>query len=389
VILLLAGLVYAWSVLSSPIALEFPQWTKAQLSLTFTLVMAMFCVGCLAGGMVSAKIDPRVLCIASGGLFLIGFYLSARIQTLPMLYLSFGVLCGLASGMVYNTVMSTICKRFADRQGLISGILLMGFGIGSFIIGKIYQICTPEIIGAWRRSFLWLGIVAFAVLTVCAPFLSRPKTMPPARAVGRKIVKDVPASAMIRMPVFWMYYLWAILLSVAGLALVSQAAGIAREVGTHVSVGTITTVVGLISVCNGAGRVIFGGMFDRLGRQAVMMLANLLFLAAASLLIAALLSRSFPVLTAGFIVGGLAYGGVTPTNSAFIGAYFGQAYYPVNFSIINTNLLIASAGSTIAGALYDASQSYLSTHLLIIASAAAGVAATYGILFFDRKAGRE
>ena len=42
VVLLFSGLVYAWSVLSGPIAAEFPRWTTAQLSLTFTIVMSFF-----------------------------------------------------------------------------------------------------------------------------------------------------------------------------------------------------------------------------------------------------------------------------------------------------------------------------------------------------------
>ena len=43
-VLLLAGMVYAWSVLSSPIGAYFPEWSKAQLSLTFTICMGFFCV---------------------------------------------------------------------------------------------------------------------------------------------------------------------------------------------------------------------------------------------------------------------------------------------------------------------------------------------------------
>ena len=44
IVLLLAGLVYAWSVISSPVAAYFTEWTKAQLSLTFTICMGFFCV---------------------------------------------------------------------------------------------------------------------------------------------------------------------------------------------------------------------------------------------------------------------------------------------------------------------------------------------------------
>ena len=55
IVLLFDGMVYAWSVLSMPIAQEYPDWTKAQLSLTFTIVMILFCIGCMAGGMLAPK----------------------------------------------------------------------------------------------------------------------------------------------------------------------------------------------------------------------------------------------------------------------------------------------------------------------------------------------
>ena len=60
-----------------------------------------------------------------------------------MLYLGFGVLCGLGAGFAYNAVMSTMSAWFPDKQGLISGILLMGFGLSAFIVGKIFCRSNP------------------------------------------------------------------------------------------------------------------------------------------------------------------------------------------------------------------------------------------------------
>ena len=143
-ILLFAGMVYAWSVLSGPIAQEFPEWTKAQLSLTFTIVMILFCVGCMVGGFLSGKVSAKIYVWAAAVMFLGGFMLSARITSLMGLYIGFGVICGFASGLAYNAVMGTISRWFPDKQGLISGVLLMGFGLSSFLVGKIYQMCTVE-----------------------------------------------------------------------------------------------------------------------------------------------------------------------------------------------------------------------------------------------------
>ena len=384
-ILLFAGMVYAWSVLSGPIAQEFPEWTKAQLSLTFTIVMILFCVGCMVGGFLSSKVSAKIYVWAAAVMFLGGFMLSARITSLMGLYIGFGVICGFASGLAYNAVMGTISRWFPDKQGLISGVLLMGFGLSSFLVGKIYQMCTPE-------SFTVFGVITAVVLAICAFFVEKPPADYQPPAAGKQVKRwvnpvamEATTGTMIRKPAFWLYYLWAILLSAAGLALISQASGVAREIGTDVSAGTIATVVGLISICNGVGRVILGALFDKVGRSKTMQTVNVLFLLTCGVLILSLTLKSFPILVAGFVLGGFSYGGVTPTNSAFVSSYYGLKHFPLNFSIINTNLIIASFGSTVAGALYDASQSYFSTDAMIGVLAALGILVSLAINVCDKR----
>ena len=391
-VLLLSGLVYAWSVLSGPIATEFPQWSAAQLSLTFTIVMSFFCIGGLMGGLLSGKGSQKVYLWVSAALFLAGFLLTANMRSLLMLYLGFGVICGFASGLSYNAVLGTVGKWFPDKAGLVSGILLMGFGLSSFLVGKLYQTFTPETVGAWRHSFVALGIIAAAVMAVGGLLLEKPDAgfVPPIAAQSRKkyinpVAAELDTAAMLKTPTLWLFYLWAILLSAAGLVLVSQASGIAREIGAGISAGTIATVVGLISIFNGIGRVIFGGMFDRAGRSRTMQVINGLFLVTAAILVAALKLGSFPVLVAGFIIGGLAYGGVTPGNAAFVSSYYGMKHYSLNLSVVVTNLLFASFGSTIAGALYDATQSYFSVYLMIAGLAAVGILVSLGINICDKR----
>ena len=121
----------------------------------------------------------------------------------------------------------------------------------------------------------------------------------------------------------------------------------------------------LISILNGIGRVFFGSLFDKKGYKPTMIVDMIIFLVATGILIAALRTGNFALIVLGFVVGGFAYGGVTPTNSALISDFFGRQNFSLNFSIINTNLLIASFASTIAGKLYDASQSYMSTLLMM------------------------
>lgn len=390
IVLLFAGLVYAWSVLSTPIAAEFTGWTKAQLSLTFTLVMILFCIGSLLCGLLAGKLSAKNAVRVSAVLFLAGFFIASRCQSPITLYLGFGLLCGLASGLAYNGVMSTMVKWFPDKPGLISGVLLMGFGGGSFLIGKLYQAWTPAGIGGWRTSFVVLGIICCVVLAVCSFFFVAPGAdfTVPAGKGGRAVAaprEDIKPAVMLKRPAFWLYYVWAIAVSAAGLALISQASGVVWEASAYQTAASVATIVGLISICNAVGRVLFGGMYDKFGRSLSMQLVNGLFILTSVVLLLAMSSRSVVVVIIGFVIGGLAYSGVTPTNSAFCRAYFGPTSYPVNFPLINSNLIFASFGSTISGALYDASGSYSSTFFLIIGLAVAGILCSLAISAIDRK----
>ena len=391
IVLLFAGLVYAWSVLSTPIAAEFADWSKAQLSMTFTIVMIMFCIGSLLCGLLSGKLSAKMSVRIGAVLFLLGFFLASRTQSLAMLYIGFGVLCGLSSGLCYNAVMSTMVRWFPDRPGLISGVLLMGFGGGSFIIGKLYQAWTPVEIGGWRASFLVMGIIIFVVLAICSFFFLAPGAdfVAPAAKNSKAAVKiagkEYKPLEMVKKPSFWLYYVWAIALSAAGLALISQASGVVWEASASQTAGAVATIVGLISICNALGRVLFGGMYDKYGRSLSMQLVNILFIITSGVLILALTAKSVVVVIIGFILGGLAYSGITPTNSAFCRAYFGPVNYPVNFSLINSNLIFASFGSTVSGALFDASGSYNVTFFLIIGLAVVGILCSLAISALDKR----
>lgn len=385
-VLLLAGLIYAWSVISKVIVSAFPEWSAAQLSFTFTITMTMFCLGCLIAGMLSHKVPAKIYVLLSGFFFLAGFIIASMAYGTPiMLYIGFGILCGLGAGFAYNVVMSTISAWFPDQQGLISGILLMGFGLSSFIIGKIFIAVTPaDGSDAWRITFRIFAVIIFAVMCICSFFFVKPETdfifpKTSSKKEVRPPASEASPDVMIRIPSFWLYYVWVMVVSAAGLALISQASGLASVIGKNVSDSTIATVVGLISIMNGAGRVFFGFLFDKVGFKRTMILDMLIFSASGILLFAALYSHHFALVILGFMAGGFAYGGVASNNSALINDFFGKKSYAINFSILNTNLIFASFASTIAGKLYDISHSYVSTIFMMLLMTIIGFIVFMGI----------
>ena len=383
VLMLFAGFIYAWSILSAPIAADFPQWTNAQLSLTFTVCMAFFCLGSMGAGLLAKRWPVRCNVRLSAVLFLAGFLLASRTQSPPLLYVGYGVLGGAGSGFAYNSVMNVIPRWFPDRQGLISGVLLMGFGASSMVVGAAFTALTPETSGAWRGSLLVMGVL-IAVLLLAGSFCFQMPTvaeLPPAGASADQAPGlELTPGKMLRRGSFWLFFLWALIISVVGLVVIAQARNVALAAAPGLGAGTLSLVVGLISVCNGLGRVIFGGLFDKIGRRPTMLLVSVCALLGAAALCLSL-RGSAVLLVAGFLFTGLGYGGGPTLCAAVIKSFYGRENYPVNFSIVNLNLLAASTASTAAGAMYDATGSFAAVFLLLFVL----IAAAFGALLAIRK----
>lgn len=378
-IMLMSGFVYAWSVIAKPIAASRLEWTAGSLSFTFTLVMTCFCAGGLIAGFAGNKLSTKAYVLIGGVLFLGGFLLASLTGgSVALLYVGIGIMCGFGAGVVYNVVMSTMSAWYPHKQGMISGIMMMGFGLSSFFFGKIFSAVTPsDGTDGWKVTFRMLAVVIFAVVFVCAFLVRLPGESyqtPQAKKKKREPALEAAPGTMVKMPVFWLYYIWSCLIGAGCLAVVSQGAGIAAEAIPTLSAGTIATAVGLISLFNGIGRVIFGALFDRAGYRVTMILDMAVFLCSLLLIGAAIMTGSFGVLLGGFIACGLAYGGVTPMASAVVSDFFGRKNYSRNFSIITTTLMVSSVSSTIAGHLYDGSGSYGSTICMAVAMLLAGIA---------------
>ena len=144
----------------------------------------------------------------------------------------------------------------------------------------------------------------------------------------------------------------------AGYMIMGHGRGILLEGCPMTEAGTLATIVGLISIFNGCGRVFFGFLYDRLSYRKTMLLVDALFAGAVILTFMGLRMGSSSLISMGFICTGLFFAGAAFLNSAFIRDFFGARYYAANFAIVNLNVLISSFGSTLAGLLYDVRGSY-------------------------------
>lgn len=374
--LLFLGLIYAWSIFRTPLAEIFPDWTISQMSMTFTISIVFFCLGGFAGGLMSRKMSVRIRFAVSALMLLAGFFGVSILDSadpggsLMMLYLCYGVLGGGGVGVSYNTVISTINKWFPGRVGLASGIMLMGFGLGGLVLGSVVN----SMIGS-LGLFSTFRILAIAITTVCitasfvikAPGSTEVDALSNTNAADEKNcksedeVKNYTAGEMLRTSRFWFFTLWTILLNSAGLLVINSAANISVAFGG-------TAVLGMIvSLFNGAGRIIAGNNFDKFGRR-ISTIVNTAFMLGAGISLAlGGLNGKYIYILIGLILVGLAYGGCPTISSAYVNKAFGPANYPTNFSIANFSLIPAAIiGPMISSALLESSGGIYNTNFYAI-----------------------
>ena len=393
--LLFLGLIYAWSIFRTPIGELFPDWSISQLSLTFTISMIFFCLGGFAGGLLSKKLSIRVRMIISAVMLLIGFFAVSMVKTdapgssLTMLYLFYGVFGGGGVGIAYNGVIGTLNKWFPDKVGLASGIMLMGFGLGGLVLGSIVNSMIGSI--GVLPVFRILGIVICVVCVLAALIIKAPdendakelevlaasvsKGKGAAAKTAPSEVRNYTAGEMLKTPKFWFFTIWAILLNSAGLLVINSAANISVAFGGAAILGMI------VSLFNGAGRIIAGNNFDRFGRFASTLVNNAFMLAAGILLTLGGMTGAYIFILCGLVFVGLAYGGCPTITSAYINKAFGPANFPTNFSIANFSLIpAATIGPMISSALLESAGGSYNTNFYAIIGFSAAAAVFWVLL---------
>lgn len=374
VALLFGGVVYAWSILKGPLADAFG-WSASQLALNFTLTMCFFCVGGFAGGMINKKLGSRITLIIAAVLGCLGFVLASRLDgsSITMLYISYGVLAGFGIGIAYNVIIGTVSAWFPDQKGLCSGALLMGFGASALIIGKIASAIIDG--PGWSVAYLFLGVALAIVLVITAFVLQLPPAGMQFPAPKKKaaasgedfVVQDLDTPHMVRRVSFWLAFLCIVCLSAVGNTVISFAKDLSMSVGAEA--GLATTLVGVLSVCNGLGRIATGALFDKLGRKKTMLFANILTICAAGVTLISVMSHSLPLCIVGLCATGFSYGTGPTISSAFTSAFYGTKHFALNFSIMNFNLMGASFMATAASSLLESSGAYIAPFILLLSLA--------------------
>ncbi|MBQ2755810.1 MAG: MFS transporter [Oscillospiraceae bacterium] len=383
--MLFAGVIYAWSILKMPLAQEFG-WGASQLTLNFTLTMCFFCLGGFIGSLAVKKINHSVVIILSGIVAGLGFVFTSLLSgSIFVLYITYALAAGLGIGVAYNVIISSVNAWFPDKRGLSSGCLLMGFGISTLLFGNIFDVLfsMPEI--GWRKAYVLFGIVIAVVLIASGIIIKRPAkdtVLPqPKKNTAAKEEnfenKDYTTLDMVKRFTFWRAFVCLVCLCAVGNSVISFAKDLVVSVGAAASFAT--TMVGVLAVCNGLGRIITGAVFDRFGRRITMIGSNIVTIAAAGITLLAVLVHSLPICIVGLCLTGISYGSSPTVSSAFIAAFYGQKYFATNYSVMNFHLTIGSFMATACSSLLTSSGSYIAPFVLLLSLACAALILNFSI----------
>ena len=383
--MLFAGVLYAWSILKVPLA-DALNFTPSALALAFTLAMSFFCLGGFLSGQLVRRIGTRYTIIFSGVLAGVGFVLTSRLQEGQtfLLYLTYSLLAGLGIGMAYIVIISTVNAWFPDRRGLSSGALMMGFGASTLLLGKLADKLFQSSLG-FRNTYVLVGVAIACVIALSSFAVQKPDadTVLPQRSKGASKrqenfeAKDYTPAEMVRRFTFWRAFITLVCLTAVGSSVISFARDLALSVGAEAALAT--TLVGILAVCNGLGRIITGAVFDAMGRRFTMIAANVITITAAAVTLTAVATETLWLCIVGLCLTGLSYGSSPTVSSAFTSAFYGQKHFATNLSICNFNLMVASFIATACTSLQQASGGYTAPFILLLSLSVVALALNISI----------
>lgn len=353
------GSVYAWSVLTRPI-MEAMGFSLQQVTWTFSL--AILFLGTSAGflGTYVERMGPRksgLIAAAFFGTGMLGTAYALTQHSLMLMYLFYGVIGGIGLGTGYITPVSTLVKWFPNNRGLATGLAIMGFGFASLIAGPLMQLLIAEY--GLIQNFIILGCVYILVMVCSALYLEPPK-MPEITVKGTyKIQADVnqPKQYTVSeaMKTWQFYALWWVFFTniTCGIGLLAVASPMAQEV-IKMSPMAAASMVGIIGLLNGGGRIFWSTISDYIGRRNTYIAFFAIEIAAFYMLAGVTDSFLFQALIFLIIT---CYGG----GFSCMPAYLSDIYGTKQLSAIHGRILTAWGLAGIAGPLL-LSQIYERTH---------------------------
>ena len=259
---------------------------------------------------------------------------------------------------------------------------MMGFGLGSLILGNISINLVP--LFGLSNIFSAIGVATVLVVASLAMTLSYPPSnivsiMAPEKACGTNSDDPADNDNILKTPTFYVYCIWAVVVIAIGLATIGNCASDAQLVGFDI--GFATLLVGLVSTCNGLARVIIGALYDKTNVKITMLVDGIVAICATACIVGAFTTGISGLYVVGAFCCGFCYGGVPVVASAFSRQRFGSKRYPFNLSVVNFAIVFGSLLNIIVQAIVNDSSNRMGVFLIMGALA---IISTLDVIAFSK-----
>jgi len=361
---------YVWTLFVKPLQTSLGAGL-ATVQATFSILIVLQTWLSPLQGWLVERFGPRILIAVGGALSGAGWVLSAYVDSIAGLYLTYGGLCGVGTGIVYVGIVGLMVKWFPDRRGFATGMVAAGYGFGAIL--TTFPIADMLKSSGYRSTLIVFGLVLGVVGVLAALGMKAPATgavLPqPAATVGYRGPDTVPAR-MLRSPLFWLLFVMMTMMSTGGLMVISQFASFARDFGvadlTVLGFAALPLALTIDRITNGLTRPFFGWVSDRIGRENTMGIAFILEGAAIFLMLSFRTNAAAMVVLSGLVF--FAWGEIFSLFPSILTDSFGVKHATTNYGFLYMAQGIGSVlGGPVAALLHDATGSWLTVFGLVIA----------------------
>lgn len=365
-------------------------WTRASTAFAFSLFTIVYGLMSPVAGAALDRFGPRRV-VPVGALFVCtGLVASSQVTESWQLYISYGLFTAVGVNLIGTMVnFSVLANWFSRRRGTAIGVASAGIGVGTLLLVPGCQAIIS--VAGWRAAYLALAAIVLVVVPglALAFHRHRPEEMglqpdgglPRSPGDGRPsppqvLVVDHKWAARawtvrtaMSTRAFWFLFFGMMLGTMSHQSIMVHQVAYIRDRGFDPMLGA--SMVGLVGIAGSAGKIGWGWVSDRIGREPAYTLGMACVLAGLVLLgsITDATKPWQPYLFA--IVFGIGYGVNAPLCSATAADLFqGRRFGSIYGALYVGSGAGSSLGPWLSGMLFDASGAYVFSLLM---SAVAGL----------------
>jgi OFA family oxalate/formate antiporter-like MFS transporter len=358
---------YVWTLFTKPLMAQLAV-SLTQLQVTFSVFVVLQTFLSPLQGYLIEKFGPKLLLAAGAIMTGLSWVLASSADTLLSVYLTYGVLGGIGTGIIYVGIVGLMVAWFPDRRGMAAGVVAAGYGMGAVLTTFPVTISIAKL--GYQPTLLHFGLIFGAVAFLAALGMKQPpKDWMADYIAHNKKTEGRNSGEMLKTPVFWLMFLMMTMMSTSGLMVISQMASFSRDFGiadaTILGMGALPLALTLDRITNGLTRPFFGWVSDRIGREKTMFIAFGLEAIAMTLW---LLTRDITllfVLFSGIVFFG--WGEIFSLFPSTLTDTFGEKHAITNYGFLYMAQGIGSIfGGPLAARLHEASGSWIPVFAVVI-----------------------